>query len=205
MMANPNTSKPPPTTLRYKHGYVVDSDCEIEMRCHDRHFRDTVFLDQSGDNVFSIECPGLLTSWSMRRTLRDAAGLQVLHIRHQGTISLEQWTVEDAYGRQLCSAKGSKSAKDQATAIDAKVFGEDGSEMDIEVRSADHAGTVTTFSVDGVAIAEMLLVKNNDLSFLDRRGLDRSSWKLKVVAETDLALIAALALCRAEVLHAWRR
>jgi hypothetical protein len=48
-------------------------------------------------------------------------------------------------------------------------------------------------------------VRNNDLSFLGRRGLDRSGWKLKVVAGTDLAMVAALAVCRAEVLHVYRR
>jgi hypothetical protein len=113
--------------------------------------------------------------------------------------------VEDALGKQICSAKGSKEAKTGATTIAAKVLAADGAESSIEIQSGDHAGTETTFKVDGVVIAEMVLVTNNDLSLLGRRGLDRSGWKLKVKAGTDLALVAALAVCRAEVLHAWRR
>lgn len=193
------------SAVKFKNGYVVETDCEIDMRCHDRHFRDTVFLDSSGATVFALDCPGLFTSWSLRRWLRDAAGLQVLQVRHAGKTTLEQWTIEDVHGKQLCSAKGSKTLKSGATKIQAKVLAGEGAEFDIDIQSADHAGISTIFQVDGVNIAEMLLMKNNDLSFLDRRGLDRSTWKLKVKAETDLALVAALAVCRAEVLHAWRR
>jgi len=193
------------TALRFKEGYFVETDCEIEMRCHDRHFRDTVFLDGSGAEVFALDVPTLFTSWSNRRTLRDAAGLQVLLVRHASTSIIENWIIEDAHGKQLCTAKGSKSPKSGATMIKGKVLGEDGAEYSIDIQSSDHAGTSTTFQVDGITIAEMLLATNNDLSLLGRRGLDRSGWKLKVKAGTDLALVAALAVCRAEVLHAWRR
>lgn len=193
------------TALTFKGGYTVATDCDIGMRCHDRHFRDTVFLDNSGAEILALDCSGMFTSWSLRRTLRDAAGLQVLHIRHAGTATLEQWNVEDAQGKQICLAKGSKEAKSGATTIAAKVLKEDGEGYGVDIQSADHAGIETMFKVDGVVVAEMTLVTNNDLSLLGRRGLDRSGWKLKVKAGTDLALVAALAVCRAEVLHAWRR
>ncbi|GAB7324414.1 hypothetical protein MBLNU13_g08349t1 [Cladosporium sp. NU13] len=193
------------TALTFKDGYTVATDSEIEMRCHDRHFRDTVFVDSSGAEVFALDCPGLFTSWSMRKTIRDAAGLQVLQIRHVNTSIVENWVIEDALGKQICSAKGSKESNSGATTIAAKVLTETDAEFSIDIKSGDHAGTETTFRIDGVAIAEMLLVTNNDLSLLGRRGLDRSGWKLKVKAGTDLALVAALAVCRAEVLHAYRR
>jgi hypothetical protein len=199
------TNMTTPTALMFKNGYIVDTDCEIEMRCHDRQFRDTVFLDSSGAEIFALDCPPLFTSWTMRRTLRDAAGLQVLQIRHAATSLLENWIIEDAHGKQLCTAKGSKAPRSGGTVITVKVLRGDGAEVGIDIRSGDHAGTSTTFRADGVTIGEMLLVTNNDLSLLGRRGLDRSGWTLKVKADTDLALIAALAVCRAEVLHAWRR
>ena len=178
------------------------------MRCHDRHFRDTVFLDAgSGAEIFALDVPTLFTSWSMRRTVRDAAGLQVLHIRHKtsGTSIVENWIIEDALGKQICSAKGKKESKSGATTIEAKVSTGEGAEFSIDIQSGDHAGTETTFKVDDITVAEMLLVTNNDLSLLSRRGLDRSGWRLNVRAGLDLALVAALAVCRAEVLHAWRR
>lgn len=195
----------PSTKIIFSHEYIVNDDCEIEMQCHDRHFRDTVFLDLFGSRIFALDVPGLFTSWSMRRTLVDATGAPLVEIRHVGKLSLEKWTIEDASDRQLCSVKGSKSRTSGATVIEADLKTESASGATITLQSADHAGTTTMFLIDGEPIAEMALVQNNDLSFLGRRGLDRSAWKLKVLKGNDLALIAALAVCRAEVLHAWRR
>lgn len=191
--------------MKFTNGYTVASDCEIEMRCHDRNFKDTVFLDESGAEVFAVDTPTLFTSWSMRKQLRDPAGLQVLTMRHNSNVDLEKWVIEDAHGKELCAAKGSKSRINQATTIEAKVSVEGGEDFTIVLQAGDHAGTSTTFKVDGVTIAEMVMVTNNDLSFLGQRGLDRSGWKLKLKDGTDLALVAGLALCRAEVLHTWRR
>ena len=175
------------------------------MRCHDRHFRDTVFLDSSGAQVFALDCSGLSTSWNMLKAIRNAAGLLVLQVRHANASILENWIVEDALGKQICTAKGSQESKSGATTITAKVLVGKGAGSSIDIQSADYAGVETTFKVNGVIVAEMVLVANNDLSLLSQRGLDRSGWKLKVKAGTDLALVAALAVCRAEVLHAEAR
>lgn len=199
------TTEQASTSISFTNGYTVAADVEIEMKCHDRQFRDTVFLDSSGARIFALDCPALFTSYHMKRTLRDAAGSQVLLMRHAGNTILEHWYIDDARGKRLCEAKGRKDAKSGATVIEAKVVADGGGEVEIDVESSDHAGTSTTFCVDGVAIAEMLLTTNNDLSFLGSRGLDRSGWKLKVQAGCDLALIAILAVCRAEVLHTYRR
>jgi uncharacterized protein YxjI len=185
-------SQPAPTiTFASQDSYILTTDSTIEMQCHDRHFRDTVFVDPSGTKLFALDSPALFTSWHVRRSLRDAAGLQVLQIRHAGNTLLEHWYIEDARGKQLCEA--------------GKVLVGDGREVAVDVRAGDHAGSETIFRVDGEVVAEMVLVINNDLSFLGRKGLDRSGWRLKVVKGADLAMVAALAVCRAEVLHVYRR
>jgi hypothetical protein len=203
------TPEQPATTIEFKSqdGYILTTDCSIEMRCHDRQFRDTVLVDNSGTTLFALDSPALFTSWHVRRSLRDAAGLQVLQIRHAGNTLLEHWYIEDARGKQLCEVRGRKDSKSGATLIEGMVLveGGDGEEVAVDVRSGDHAGSETIFRVGGEVVADMILVRNNDLSFLGRRGLDRSGWKLKVVAGTDLAMVAALAVCRAEVLHVYRR
>jgi hypothetical protein len=199
-------SQPAPTiTFASQDSYILTTDSTIEMQCHDRHFRDTVFVDPSGTKLFALDSPALFTSWHVRRSLRDAAGLQVLQIRHAGNTLLEHWYIEDARGKQLCEAWGSKAAKTGATVIAGKVLVGDGREVAVDVRAGDHAGSETIFRVDGEVVAEMVLVINNDLSFLGRKGLDRSGWRLKVVKGADLAMVAALAVCRAEVLHVYRR
>jgi hypothetical protein len=208
-MATNTTTAPeqPATTIEFKSqdSYILATDSTIEMQCHDRHFRDTVFVDPSGTKLFALDSPALFTSWHVRRSLRDAAGLQVLQIRHAGNTLLEHWYIEDARGKQLCEAWGSKAAKTGATVIAGKVLVGDGREVAVDVRAGDHAGSETVFRVGGEVVAEMVLVINNDLSFLGRKGLDRSGWRLKVVAGADLAMVAALAVCRAEVLHVYRR
>ena len=75
----------------------------------------------------------------------------------------------------------------------------------ISLQSFDHAGTRTVFEVEGINLAEMFLVENNDLLFSNWRGLNRTVWKVSMAAGVDLALILALVFCRAEVSHAWRR
>lgn len=80
-----------------------------------------------------------------------------------------------------------------------------GGHIIVDMQSSDRAGTKTVFRVGEMAIGEMSILENNDLSFLGTRGLDRSVWKIHLAAGVDIALILALAYCRAEVLHAWRR
>jgi uncharacterized protein YxjI len=207
MATTPPSQPAPVITFASQDGYILTTDCSIEMRCHDRQFRDTVFVDNSGFTLFALDSPALFTSWHVRRSLRDAAGLQVLQIRHAGNTLLEHWYIEDARGKRLCEARGRKDSKTGATVIEGLVLagGGDGEEVAVDVRSGDHAGSETIFRVGEEVVAEMTLVKNNDLSFLGRRGLDRSGWRLKVVAGADLAMVAALAVCRAEVLHVYRR
>jgi uncharacterized protein YxjI len=207
MATTATTPEQPAAALEFKSqdSYILTTDCTIEMICHDRQFRDTVFVDNSGTTLFALDSPALFTSWHVRRSLRDAAGLQVLQIRHAGNTLLEHWYIEDARGKQLCEVRGSKAPKSGATVIEGTVLAGDGEEVAVDVRSGDHAGSETIFRVGEEVAAEMTLVKNNDLSFLGRRGLDRSGWRLKVVAGADLAMVAALAVCRAEVLHVYRR
>lgn len=196
----PSALEPPPVPVSFGSGYVVKGDCTLEIRCHDRFFRDAVVCDENGDKLFAMEA-NLFTSWSVRRTLRDTAGHHVLDIRHYKT-KLKEYIVEDPEGRELCIIKDGVQGK--LTAVEVQVTAEK-SNVTVSIRSFDHAGTKTVFEVEGVVIAEMVLTENNDVSFLHRRGLDRTVWRLRIVGGVDMALVLALAFCRAEISHAWRR
>jgi hypothetical protein len=188
-------------------GHVSKVESTITFRCHDKHFRDAVACDENGKTLFTLGADSLWTSWSLRRTLRSSADKQhILDVRHHNS-KYKEWVVEDPKGRQLCLVKDSVSKVGKATSMQAQVVAEEvvGGHIIVDIQSSDRAGTQTVFRVGEVAIAEMTIVENNDLSFLDTRGLDRSSWKIRLAAGVDIALILALAYCRAEVLHAWRR
>jgi len=186
--------------------HISKTETTITFRCHDRHFRDAVACDEDGKTLFTLGADSLWTSWSLRRTLRSAAdNKHILDIRHHNSRARE-WVAEDPQGYQLCMAKDSVSKVGRATSIQAQVVAKEvvGGHVTVDMQSFDRAGTRTVFLVEEVAIAEMVIVENNDLMFLGTRGLDRSVWKTRLAAGIDVALILALAYCRAEVSHAWR-
>jgi hypothetical protein len=120
---------------------------------------------------------------------------------------MKEWVVEDPQGRQLCLVKDGVSKVGKATAMQAQVVAEEvvGGHVVVDIHSSDHAGTKTVFRVGEAIIAEMSILENNDISFLGSKGLERSAWRIRIASGVDVALILALAYCRAMVLHLWRR
>jgi hypothetical protein len=197
----------PAVPISCNSGHVSNTNTTITFRCHDRLFRDAVACDDNGSKLFTLGAGSVWTSWSMRRTLRSAADdKHILDVRHHNS-KYKEWVAEDPQGRQLCLVKDGVSKVGKATCMQAQIVAEEvvGGHIIVDMQSIDHAGSKTVFRVGEEAIAEMSLVENNDLSFLGTRGLDRSAWKIRLAAGVDIALILALAYCRAEVLHAWRR
>ncbi|KAI9661569.1 MAG: hypothetical protein M1821_008807 [Bathelium mastoideum] len=194
---------PPPSPVSFGSGYIVKEDCTLEIRCQDRDFREALVTDENGSQVFTLQGKAPLASWSVRRSLKDASGNPVWDLHHNQS-KLNQWSVDDPQGKELCTIKNDVPGRDKITAMQARV-GSDMGEVTISMQSFDHAGTRTVFEVEGATIAELHLMENNDLSFLKWRGLARSVWKVRMAGGVDMALILALAFCRAEVSHAWRR
>ena len=193
----------PLTSVSIGSGHISATECTLKIRCRDRYFRDTEVCDVDGHKLFVLEAKGPFMSWSIRRTLKDSSGNHILDLRHYKS-KLKQWIVEDPTGRELCLVKDGVVPGSRFTAVDAQVSVEVNN-VTISLRSFDHAGTKTHFEVDGVVIAEMLLTDNNDVSFLHRQDLERTSWRLRIAGGVDLPLVLALAFCRAEISHAWRR
>jgi hypothetical protein len=197
----------PPFPISCNSGHISKEDTTITFRCHDRHFRDAVACDESGKTLFTLGASSLWTSWSLRRTLRSAADdKHILDVR-QHNQKWKEWVVEDPQGRQLCLVKDGVSKIAKATSMQAQVFAEEavGGHVVVDMQSSDHAGSKTIFRVGEAIIAEMSILENNDLSFLGKRGLERSAWSIRIAGGIDIAIILALAYCRALVLHAWRR
>ncbi|KAI5269543.1 hypothetical protein E4T47_06989 [Aureobasidium subglaciale] len=186
-------------------GHIAKHNRTLGLRCHDRHFRDAVVCDEQGDKLFDFTAKDIGTSWTLRRSLKDTTtGQRLLDLRHTKT-SYKVWVIEDPDGNEFCKIKDTTSIfSSKFTSVDAQILG-NGGRMTIEMRSFDASGSRTTFQVDGTNIAEMTLTDNNDATFLHKRGLDRTTWKLEVAQGVDIALIVALAFARAEISHAWRR
>ncbi|CAD0099075.1 unnamed protein product [Aureobasidium mustum] len=199
-------SYPNPSTFStlFNGGFIAEHDRTLGLRCHDRHFRDAVVCDENGVKIFDFNAKDIVISWTLRRSLVDSASNRhILDLRHT-KMGLKTWKLEDHQGNQVCKIQDVTSGSG-FTAVDVQIMA-NGSEISaIQIRSFDKAGSRTTFQVDGVTIVEMTLTDNNDASFLHKRGLDRTTWRLEVVKGVDIALVVALAFAHAEISHAWRR
>jgi hypothetical protein len=202
-----NILSKPSTPISCNSGHISKENTTITFRCPDRHFRDAVASDENKEPLFTLGAKGLWSSWSMRRSLRSATDdKHILDVR-QYNQKWKEWVVEDPQGRQLCLVKDGVSKIAKATSMQAQIAADEvvGGHIVINMQSSDHAGSKTVFRVGQAAIAEMSIVENNDLSFIGKRGLERSAWSIRIAGGVDVALILALAYCRALVLHAWRR
>ena len=208
-IANPSklnmaqTVESPPTSLSLRGRDVLEGGCTLQIRCHDRHFRGATVNNETGDRLFILNSKGPFMSWSLRRTLQSTSGHHIWDLRHYRT-KMKQWVVENAQGKKLCTVQDGTFIGGNFTAADARIHSDTGYTL-VSMKSFDHAGSRTVFQVEGITIAEMLLTENNDLSFLHKRGLDRTIWDLRIAGGVDIALILALAFCRCEISHAWRR
>ncbi|CAD0087572.1 unnamed protein product [Aureobasidium vineae] len=193
----------PPIPISRNSKYTTTTTRTLDLRCHDRHFRDAVVCDENGDKLFDFTAKDLGTSWTLRRSLIDRkSGDHILDLRHTKT-SYKSWILEDSTGNEVSKIKD-VTRGNGFTAVDVQVLANDG-DSTVELRSFDRTGRRTSFLVDGRVVAEMTLTDNNDAAFLHKRGLDRTTWRLEVAEGVDIALAVALAFARAEISHAWRR
>ncbi|KAG9854157.1 hypothetical protein KCU98_g2578, partial [Aureobasidium melanogenum] len=188
----------------FNSGLIAENNRTLGLRCHDRHFRDAIVFDENGAKIFDFNAKDIGTSWKLRRSLVDSkTGRHILDLHHT-KMSMKTWVLEDHEGSEFCKIRDVTSASN-FTAVDAQIRASENNSSSIQIRSFDKAGSRTTFQVDGTNIVEMTLTDNNDASFLHKRGLDRTTWRLEVAKGVDVALVVALAFARAEISHAWRR
>jgi hypothetical protein len=200
------TANLPPSTIPISldANYITTTPRTLGLRCHDRHFRDAIVCDESGDKLFDFTAKNIGTSWTLRRSLVDSnSGKHILDLRHT-KMSLNSWIIENNAGIEICKIKDVTTLS-RFTAVEVQCLANNNSDTAIQMKSFDKAGSRTSFLVDGVVIAEMTLTDNNDASFLHKRGLDRTNWTLEVQEGVDVALVVGLAFARAEISHAWRR
>jgi hypothetical protein len=200
------TANLPPSTIPISldANYITTTPRTLGLRCHDRHFRDAIVCDESGDKLFDFTAKDIGTSWKLRRSLVDSkSGKHILDLRHT-KMSLNSWIIEDDSGVEVCKIKDVTTLS-RFTAVEVQLLANNSNNAVIQMKSFDKAGSRTSFLVDGVVVAEMTLTDNNDAAFLHKRGLDRTNWVLEVAEGVDVALIVGLAFVRAEISHAWRR
>lgn len=91
------------TFLSFSSDYISKTNTTLSIQCHDRHFRGAIVRDDDPQTTtfFSLTAKQPFTSWSVRRTLKDALDNPILDLRHQHS-SLSKWVIEDPNGKVLC-------------------------------------------------------------------------------------------------------
>ncbi|KAI1278894.1 hypothetical protein F5Y07DRAFT_359819 [Xylaria sp. FL0933] len=196
-------SPSPPVDMLGSH--VSQEETTLTLHCHDSTFKKATVVDAAGNPVFRIEGTTFGTSWSWRRKVFDAIdNRHLFDFRHESLDFKNRWVVEDITGHKLCSLVHKSQLTTNHSAINATVRTVVGEDVLVAMRPRDGAALMATVSVgDSTTIATISKVVDNT-SKLFRGDQDKSVWVLRVAAATDLAMITALALCRAEMGHVWK-
>ncbi|KAI1743975.1 hypothetical protein F4680DRAFT_326040 [Xylaria scruposa] len=195
-------SPSPPVNMLSDH--LSQQETTLTLHCHDSTFKKATAVDAEGNPVFRVEGTTWGTSWSWRRKVFDATNNRHLFdFRHESFDFKNRWVVEDTTGRKLCSLIHKNQLTTNHSAIDATVRTVAGEDILVFMRPQDGAALTTTVSVDGTIIATIRKAIDNTKTF--RGDQDNSVWELRVAAATDLTMIVALALCRAEMGHVWKQ
>ncbi|GAP84639.1 putative duf567-domain-containing protein [Rosellinia necatrix] len=185
-------------------GHVSQQETILTLRCHDSTFKKVTVVDAEENPVFRVEGSTFGTSWSWRRKVYDAANNQHLFdFRHESFDFKNRWLAEDAAGRKVCSLVHKNQVTTNHSAIDATVRTVAGEDVLVIMRPQDGGALTTTVSVGGTTIATIRKAVDNTKT--SRGDDDNSVWELRVAAATDLTMIMALALCRAEMGHVWKQ
>ncbi|KAI0552066.1 hypothetical protein F4679DRAFT_537550 [Xylaria curta] len=185
-------------------GYLSQQETTLTLHCHDSSFKKATAVDAERNPVFRVEGTTWGTSWSWRRKVLDATNNRHLFdFRHESLDFKNRWVVEDTTGRKLCSLVHKNQLTINHSAIDVTVRTAAGEDILVLMRPHDGAALMTTISVDGTIIATIRKAIDNTKTF--RGDQDNSVWELRVATATDMTMIVALALCRAEMGHVWKQ
>lgn len=167
-------------------GFVEKEETSIRMQCHDGVFQRVTVLDEAGEKLFAIESKGI-ASWSWRRTIKDASGNTLLHLRKIFVYGIRnKWIVESPSGREICSLRHVSFRQRQALDVVLQNEYDKGNEVKVEVRPKDKGALTTLVDIKGAPIAEIQLTGFN----YGLNSLDKSIWKAQVASGVDLALVS---------------
>ncbi|KAI0506243.1 hypothetical protein F5B22DRAFT_473586 [Xylaria bambusicola] len=185
-------------------GYVSEDEKTLALHCHDDTFKAATVFNAEGNPVFRVEGTSFGKSWSWRRKVFDAAyDRHLFDFRHENFDFKNRWVLEDNTGRKFGSFVHKSQLTTNHSAIDATVRTTAGEDVLVTMRPRDAAALTVAVTVNDTTIAAIGKVADNR-NTLSHKG-DSTVWSIRVAAATDLTLIVALALCRAEMGHVWNQ
>ncbi|KAJ6128907.1 hypothetical protein N7471_010124 [Penicillium samsonianum] len=157
----------PPSRVSLTEGHTTDQESVVW---------DTTIARDDGEKLFSVEGPGVYSSMTLRRHLKDASGRPVFDLRRK-----IGWLVEDARGNKI-------------TELSYKKFFTSSGAL-VEIRPRDIIGITKYVNISNATITEISVHSNNIKKGL-MRDRDISVFRVRVVF---------MALIRAEMAHVWQK
>ncbi|RDL30742.1 uncharacterized protein BP5553_10087 [Venustampulla echinocandica] len=182
-------------------GFITKAETYIAMHCHDKIFKRVTVLDETGKKLFTVESKPF-ASWSWRRTIKDISGIHIFDLREGMDNAIRhKWIAESPSGREICSVRHASLLKRLILDVAVKDEEGKGNESMVRIIPTDQGGITMLVNIEGTTAAEIRMTESNVHS-TDR---DRSVWRARVASGVDLVFIVAIMLCRAEILHAWKK
>ena len=105
-----------------------------------------------------------------------------------------EWAVEDEDGKRICTVKHvSGMAARNRSMLDAVVHGESSADdvgNTVEIRPRDRGALTTAVLWNGQELAMVTNTEANDVTSLEKKGLDRTVWKASINAGVDVSLVS---------------
>ena len=189
------TTSPKPLVLLP--GFTRNEAANITIYCHDRTFKSVdVVDDASRETLFQVESKGA-TSFSWRRKISSGTtGTKLFELRHGGFAMKNEWAVEDVDGKRICTVRHvSGLAARNRSMLDAVVHGESSADdvgNTVEIRPRDRGALTTAVLWNGQELAMVTNTEANDVTSLEKKGLDRTVWKASINAGVDVSLVSLI-------------
>ncbi|CAD0027745.1 unnamed protein product [Aureobasidium pullulans] len=177
-------------------GFNREEEANITVHCHDRTFKSVDVLDDAnGQTIFRVSSKGA-SSLSWRRAISDGSGRKLFELRHMGYAMKNDWAVEDVEGTRICSLKHVNGMMAQNRSnLDAVIHGESAADdigNTIEIRPRDRGALSTVVQYQGIELATIMNTEANDVTSLEKKGLDRTVWKARINTGVDISLVSQL-------------
>jgi hypothetical protein len=169
---------------------ITKTEVSMTMRCQDNLFKKCSVFGESGETLFTVQCPGFWSSYSWRRHVRDASGRHIFDLRRGYTLVFwaTNWILESPKGEVIGRIRHNKTFFNLKRSSLNMTFFHDGTEK-VELRHVDTIGKKTQVKIDGVSVADIVALENNGYTSW-ATGNVRGVWKAQIASGVDLNLVS---------------
>lgn len=186
-LTTPSTVISVPSTVPF----ITKAETSVTMRCQDNLFKKCAIFGESGETLFTVECPGFWSSYSWRRHVRDYSGRHLFDLRRGYTLVFyaTNWIIESPKGDVIGRIRHNKTFFNfKRSSVNITFFRDRKVKEKVELRHVDIMGKKTQVKINGVSVADIVALENNDFTSW-ATGDVRGVWKAQIASGVDLNVV----------------